>query len=120
MRSMRARLRCNANWEKVWISPKHCGSTSRPHQLQTLYHILEDLLKPLGPQQQSVVTKALAKGWGVAPPKSKAESYATGMHLVQRMSECRTAPYWVGCALLLNSKRLYITIEISHLSHFQS
>eukprot|EP00667_Euglena_gracilis_P001257 EG_transcript_1259 len=57
------------------------------HQLQTLYHILEDLLKPLGPQQQSVVTKALAKGWGVAPPKSKAESYATGMHLVQRMSE---------------------------------
>eukprot|EP00667_Euglena_gracilis_P001750 EG_transcript_1748 len=57
------------------------------HQLQALYSILEALLRPLGPQQQSTVTKALTKGWGVAPPKSKAESYASTMRLLQRLSE---------------------------------
>eukprot|EP00667_Euglena_gracilis_P001838 EG_transcript_1836 len=57
------------------------------HQLQALYQILEALLKPLGPQQQSTVTKALTKGWGVAPPKSKAENHVSSMRLVQRLSE---------------------------------
>lgn len=48
--------------------------------------------RPLGPQQQSTVTKALTKGWGVAPPKSKAESYASTMRLLQRLSEPRKGP----------------------------
>eukprot|EP00668_Euglena_longa_P047599 GGOE01063479.1.p1 GENE.GGOE01063479.1~~GGOE01063479.1.p1 ORF type:complete len:872 (-),score=271.54 GGOE01063479.1:252-2663(-) len=56
-------------------------------QLLALHHIVEDLLKPLAPQQHSAVIKALAKGWGVPPPKGKGEFGVSGLRLVQRMSE---------------------------------
>eukprot|EP00667_Euglena_gracilis_P001069 EG_transcript_1068 len=55
--------------------------------LLVLYHVMEDLLTPLAPQQFAAVTKALAKGWGVAPPKTKADLGASGLWLMQRLSE---------------------------------
>eukprot|EP00668_Euglena_longa_P005482 GGOE01006466.1.p1 GENE.GGOE01006466.1~~GGOE01006466.1.p1 ORF type:complete len:312 (-),score=85.75 GGOE01006466.1:1523-2332(-) len=56
-------------------------------QLLVLYHVIEDLLMPLSPQQFSTVVKVLAKGWGVSPPKTKSDFRASGLRLVQRMSE---------------------------------
>nr|BAD20741.1 putative membrane-bound adenylyl cyclase [Euglena gracilis] len=58
--------------------------------LLVLYRIVEDLLTPLAPSQFATVTKALARGWGVAPPKSKAEFGPVGLRLMQRMSETTT------------------------------
>eukprot|EP00667_Euglena_gracilis_P001748 EG_transcript_1750 len=55
--------------------------------LQALYHIVDSLLKPLGPQQHSTVAKAVCKGWGVTPARCKAEHYAAGMRVAQRLSE---------------------------------
>eukprot|EP00667_Euglena_gracilis_P000936 EG_transcript_936 len=55
--------------------------------LLVLYRVVEDLLTPLAPSQFATVTKALAKGWGVAPPKTKADFGPAGLWLMQRMSE---------------------------------
>eukprot|EP00668_Euglena_longa_P010899 GGOE01013215.1.p1 GENE.GGOE01013215.1~~GGOE01013215.1.p1 ORF type:complete len:601 (-),score=166.83 GGOE01013215.1:1009-2811(-) len=57
------------------------------HHLLALYHIVEDLLKPLAPQQHTTVAKALATGWGVPPPKGKLDFGNTAVRLVHRMSE---------------------------------
>eukprot|EP00667_Euglena_gracilis_P003073 EG_transcript_3082 len=75
--------------------------------LLALYRLLEDLLKPLAPQHHSAVVKALARGWGVPPPKSRAEFSAAGLQVVQRLSEttevlqclkipARSGPYQPG------------------------
>eukprot|EP00667_Euglena_gracilis_P002961 EG_transcript_2964 len=56
-------------------------------QLLTLYRLVEDLLRPLAPAQHTTVLKALAKGWGVPVPQTKADFVSAVLRLVLRMSE---------------------------------
>eukprot|EP00667_Euglena_gracilis_P000796 EG_transcript_797 len=57
------------------------------YHLLVLYRIVEDLLTPLAPSQFATVTKALARSWGVAAPRAKADFGPTGLRLMQRVSE---------------------------------
>eukprot|EP00667_Euglena_gracilis_P002641 EG_transcript_2645 len=60
-------------------------------QLLTLYRLVEDLLKPLAPAQHATVAKALAKGWGVPAPVTKADFGGSALRLVNRLSETTKA-----------------------------
>lgn len=51
------------------------------------YQNLEDFVMPLPNVQQTTVYKALAKGWGVAPPRGKTDFPLCGLRMAQRVCE---------------------------------
>eukprot|EP00667_Euglena_gracilis_P003042 EG_transcript_3048 len=57
------------------------------HHLLALHHVVQDLLQPLAPPHAATVLKLLTTGWGLPPPRSKADATASVVRLVHRVSE---------------------------------
>lgn len=65
------------------------AEAARPHHLLALHHVVQDLLQPLAPPHAATVLKLLTTGWGLSPPRSKADTTASVVRLVHRVSEGR-------------------------------